>query len=92
MPLASTSWPLTTEVNLNLCPFLSWARVFRGLGGGVLICPSHPPVCCTAGYGDSSGSPSEGGFTKDILYLYDWVKARSGKSRVFLWGHSLGTG
>ncbi|XP_006023144.1 protein ABHD12B isoform X1 [Alligator sinensis] len=44
------------------------------------------------GYGDSSGSPSEGGFTTDILYLYDWVKARSGKSRVFLWGHSLGTG
>ncbi|CAM4583238.1 protein ABHD12B [Caretta caretta] len=44
------------------------------------------------GYGDSSGYPSETGFTTDVLYLYDWVKARSGNSRVLFWGHSLGSG
>ncbi|NXE51644.1 AB12B protein, partial [Casuarius casuarius] len=36
--------------------------------------------------------PSESGFTTDVLALYDWVKARSGDSRVIFWGHSLGTG
>ncbi|XP_063146619.1 protein ABHD12B [Candoia aspera] len=44
------------------------------------------------GYGDSSGEPSEKGFTTDVLCLYDWVKARSGNSLVIFWGHSLGTG
>ncbi|XP_066486186.1 protein ABHD12B isoform X1 [Tiliqua scincoides] len=44
------------------------------------------------GYADSTGYPSEDGFTTDILFLYDWVKARSGNSSVILWGHSLGTG
>lgn len=45
-----------------------------------------------AGYGDSSGYPTESGFTTDVLALYDWVKARSGNSSVIFWGHSLGTG
>uniref|UniRef100_A0A8B9NWT8 Abhydrolase domain containing 12B n=1 Tax=Apteryx owenii TaxID=8824 RepID=A0A8B9NWT8_APTOW len=44
------------------------------------------------GYGDSSGHPTESGFTTDVLALYDWVKARSGNSSVIFWGHSLGTG
>ncbi|XP_060117398.1 protein ABHD12B [Heteronotia binoei] len=44
------------------------------------------------GYGDSSGEPSETGFTTDVLFLYHWVKARSGNSTVIFWGHSLGTG
>ncbi|XP_040413824.1 protein ABHD12B [Cygnus olor] len=44
------------------------------------------------GYGDSSGYPTESGFTTDVLALYDWVKARSGNSSVIFWGHSLGTG
>ncbi|XP_044292439.1 protein ABHD12B isoform X2 [Varanus komodoensis] len=44
------------------------------------------------GYADSTGEPSEDGFTKDILCVYDWVKERSGSSTVVLWGHSLGTG
>ncbi|XP_062824769.1 protein ABHD12B [Anolis carolinensis] len=44
------------------------------------------------GYADSTGHPSENGFTKDILCIYDWVKARSGNSTVIFWGHSLGTG
>ncbi|XP_026526633.1 protein ABHD12B isoform X1 [Notechis scutatus] len=44
------------------------------------------------GYADSTGNPSEKGFTRDILCLYNWVKARSGNSTIILWGHSLGTG
>ncbi|XP_074532123.1 lysophosphatidylserine lipase ABHD12 [Halichoeres trimaculatus] len=44
------------------------------------------------GFGDSTGEPTEGGLTHDALYVYDWVKARSGKSPVVIWGHSLGTG
>uniref|UniRef100_A0ACB8G6B3 Uncharacterized protein n=1 Tax=Sphaerodactylus townsendi TaxID=933632 RepID=A0ACB8G6B3_9SAUR len=44
------------------------------------------------GYADSTGQPSETGFTTDILYLYHWVKARSRNSTVIFWGHSLGTG
>ncbi|KFQ47107.1 Abhydrolase domain-containing protein 12B, partial [Nestor notabilis] len=44
------------------------------------------------GYGDSSGHPTENGFTTDVLALYDWAKARSGNSIILFWGHSLGTG
>ncbi|KFP97749.1 Abhydrolase domain-containing protein 12B, partial [Leptosomus discolor] len=44
------------------------------------------------GYGDSSGYPTESGFTTDVLALYDWAKARSGNSSILFWGHSLGTG
>uniref|UniRef100_A0A8B9Z576 Abhydrolase domain containing 12B n=1 Tax=Buteo japonicus TaxID=224669 RepID=A0A8B9Z576_9AVES len=44
------------------------------------------------GYGDSSGHPTESGFTTDVLALYDWAKARSGNSSILFWGHSLGTG
>uniref|UniRef100_A0A6Q2XHZ5 Uncharacterized protein n=1 Tax=Esox lucius TaxID=8010 RepID=A0A6Q2XHZ5_ESOLU len=44
------------------------------------------------GFGDSSGEPTEVGLTTDALYLYHWVKARSGNSLVIFWGHSLGTG
>lgn len=48
--------------------------------------------CPPAGYGDSSGHPTESGFTTDVLALYDWAKARSGNSSILFWGHSLGTG
>lgn len=44
------------------------------------------------GFGDSGGEPSEAGMTTDALYLYQWVKQRSNRSLVCLWGHSLGTG
>lgn len=44
------------------------------------------------GFGDSTGVPTEAGLTNDAIYLYNWVKARSGKSLVVIWGHSLGTG
>uniref|UniRef100_A0A3Q3WPG8 AB hydrolase-1 domain-containing protein n=1 Tax=Mola mola TaxID=94237 RepID=A0A3Q3WPG8_MOLML len=44
------------------------------------------------GFGDSTGEPTEAGLTTDALYVYNWVKARSGNSLVVIWGHSLGTG
>lgn len=43
------------------------------------------------GFGESTGEPTEDGLTNDALYMYNWVKARSGNSLVVLWGHSLGT-
>lgn len=44
------------------------------------------------GFGDSTGEPTEAGLTSDAIFVYNWVKARSGKSLVVIWGHSLGTG
>lgn len=45
-----------------------------------------------SGFGDSTGEPTEGGLSTDALFLYHWVKARSGNSLVCVWGHSLGSG
>uniref|UniRef100_A0A672HXU1 Abhydrolase domain containing 12 n=1 Tax=Salarias fasciatus TaxID=181472 RepID=A0A672HXU1_SALFA len=45
------------------------------------------------GWGDSDGSPSEGGMTSDALFIYDWLKQRTHKTLpLYIWGHSLGTG
>ncbi|MGH0153374.1 UNVERIFIED_CONTAM: hypothetical protein FKN15_025043 [Acipenser sinensis] len=44
------------------------------------------------GWGDSDGSPSEGGMTADAIFMYDWVKKRSRSHPLYIWGHSLGTG
>ncbi|XP_051866898.1 lysophosphatidylserine lipase ABHD12 [Pristis pectinata] len=44
------------------------------------------------GWGDSEGTPSERGMTTDAIYTYNWLKERSGKSSIYIWGHSLGTG
>ncbi|XP_051507971.1 lysophosphatidylserine lipase ABHD12-like isoform X8 [Myxocyprinus asiaticus] len=44
------------------------------------------------GFGDSTSEPTELGLTTDTIYLYNWVKARSGNSLVCVWGHSLGSG
>ncbi|XP_076025457.1 lysophosphatidylserine lipase ABHD12 [Genypterus blacodes] len=52
----------------------------------------HALVMDYRGFGDSTGQPTEAGVTTDALYLYNWVKARSGSSLVVFWGHSLGTG
>lgn len=52
----------------------------------------HVVVPDYRGFGDSTGEPTEDGLTTDALYIYNWVKARSGNSLVVLWGHSLGTG
>uniref|UniRef100_A0A8C8SH67 Abhydrolase domain containing 12B n=1 Tax=Pelusios castaneus TaxID=367368 RepID=A0A8C8SH67_9SAUR len=64
---------------------VSMMKVMSGAGFHILTLDYR-------GYGDSSGYPSETGFTTDALYLYDWVKARSGNSTVLIWGHSLGSG
>lgn len=44
------------------------------------------------GYGDSSGWPSEEGVVKDVVTLFNFIKSMKKDSRVFIWGHSLGTG
>ncbi|XP_069001296.1 lysophosphatidylserine lipase ABHD12-like [Embiotoca jacksoni] len=59
-------------------------KVLSALGYHVLV-PDY------RGFGDSSGEPTEAGLTTDTLYLYNWVRARSEKSLVVIWGHSLGT-
>ncbi|KAH9499535.1 Monoacylglycerol lipase abhd12 [Bulinus truncatus] len=44
------------------------------------------------GYGDSTGHPTENGVVSDAYTAYKWLKNRVGDSKIFLWGHSLGTG
>lgn len=43
------------------------------------------------GFGDSECSPTERGMMEDSLLLWDWVQAHAPGSRVFIWGHSLGS-
>jgi fermentation-respiration switch protein FrsA (DUF1100 family) len=45
-----------------------------------------------AGFADSPGEPCEDGMVEDGHTMFKWIKERSGKSPVFLWGHSLGSG
>ncbi|XP_018561600.1 monoacylglycerol lipase ABHD12-like [Anoplophora glabripennis] len=44
------------------------------------------------GYADSSKAKmGESGIVADIVQLYKWLRTKS-KSKIFFWGHSLGTG
>ena len=43
------------------------------------------------GFGDSLCSPSERGMMEDALLVWDWVQSHAPGSRVFVWGHSLGS-
>lgn len=43
------------------------------------------------GFGDSVCVPSERGMMEDALLAWDWIQAHAPKSRVFIWGHSLGS-
>uniref|UniRef100_A0A3Q3BB63 Si:ch211-117n7.7 n=1 Tax=Kryptolebias marmoratus TaxID=37003 RepID=A0A3Q3BB63_KRYMA len=61
------------------------AKLLSALGYHVLV-PDY------RGFGDSTGEPTMPGMISDAIYLYNWVKARSGDSLVVIWGHSLGTG
>ncbi|XP_064622009.1 lysophosphatidylserine lipase ABHD12-like isoform X1 [Lineus longissimus] len=44
------------------------------------------------GFADSPGEPTENGMVEDGYTMLKWIRKRSGKSPVFLWGHSLGSG
>jgi alpha-beta hydrolase superfamily lysophospholipase len=44
------------------------------------------------GYGDSTGSPTEEGLVKDVINLYNFIKTYRKDVKIYLWGHSLGTG
>ncbi|XP_030755393.1 lysophosphatidylserine lipase ABHD12-like isoform X2 [Sitophilus oryzae] len=44
------------------------------------------------GYADSTlGELTENNIVSDIAYIYKWLRKRS-KSKMFIWGHSLGSG
>ena len=61
-------------------------RVLRGMDYHV-ICFDY------RGFGDSSqGVLTETGVVTDARAVYDWLVARTGASKVIVWGHSLGTG
>ncbi|XP_066486193.1 protein ABHD12B isoform X2 [Tiliqua scincoides] len=86
----TANFHLTTEPGITLG---IWAASYRVALTKVMSNGGfHVLAVDYRGYADSTGYPSEDGFTTDILFLYDWVKARSGNSSVILWGHSLGTG
>ncbi|XP_071490816.1 lysophosphatidylserine lipase ABHD12-like [Diadema antillarum] len=44
------------------------------------------------GYGDSSSYTTPEGIHDDVLTVYRWLRAKTGDSPFFIWGHSLGTG
>lgn len=45
------------------------------------------------GFGDSTNvMPNRSGVIQDSLSVYNWVKKKVPKSRIIVWGHSLGTG
>lgn len=54
--------------------------------------------CCnnetdvSIGYADSTGEASEKNMVEDSVAVFYWVKAHSGSSPIFIWGHSLGSG
>lgn len=64
---------------------LSLYKRIRSLG-------SHIIALDYRGYGDSSGKPSERGLVKDALLAYDFIRTVAPWAKVYIWGHSLGTG
>lgn len=44
------------------------------------------------GYGDSTGFPTEVGIIEDAKQVYKYVNRLAGNNRIFIWGHSMGTG
>ena len=43
------------------------------------------------GYGNSQCHPSERGMMEDALLVWKWVKTHAPDSKVYIWGHSLGS-
>ncbi|KAK0411407.1 hypothetical protein QR680_005640 [Steinernema hermaphroditum] len=46
------------------------------------------------GYGDSTGSPTEGGLVSDAHLIYEYAQRFAAQKNVpvYVWGHSMGTG
>lgn len=44
------------------------------------------------GYGDSTGVPTEDGVVQDVLSLYILITSYEPETKMFMYGHSLGTG
>lgn len=43
------------------------------------------------GYGNSQCHPSERGMMEDALLVWNWVKMHAPESKIYIWGHSLGS-
>ena len=43
------------------------------------------------GYGNSKCHPSERGMMEDALLVWNWVRTHAPNSKVYIWGHSLGS-
>lgn len=71
----------------NLSGLVELAKEFRELGAGFAAVDYR-------GYGGSTGSPTEAGLRRDALAAYDRVTGSHGigRSRLFIWGQSLGAG
>jgi abhydrolase domain-containing protein 12 len=44
------------------------------------------------GYGDSSGTSSEDGLVEDAHFIYNYVREKAPNAKIWVWGHSMGTG
>lgn len=44
------------------------------------------------GYGDSTGEPTEHNVVSDALFIYEFLLKHARFAKIYLWGHSLGTG
>lgn len=50
-------------------------------------------VIFLSGFADSTAvAPSEKGLVTDVKVVYNYIKKKAGKTPVFFYGHSLGTG
>lgn len=43
------------------------------------------------GYGNSQCHPSERGMMEDALLVWNWVRKHAPNSKIYIWGHSLGS-
>ena len=70
----------------------------RAVEGRVALCKKlndlgyHVFAIDYRGYGDSTGVPSETGVVEDVIALHNFLKSFQKKARIYMWGHSLGTG
>ena len=44
------------------------------------------------GFGDSDGYPNETNIMEDGLLVWQWIKLHAPDGKIYLWGHSLGSG